>query len=122
VAETRDAALIGHEFTPDRINTPEIEELDADTERAFARHLERAGCDPGHAARGVAAALELTGLTNDERRTLRKAADTAGALFVSGDADFLAGETATLRGVADELDGESGLLGTLAGRLRGLCA
>jgi len=122
VAETRDAALVGHEFTPDRVSTPEIEELDADTERAFARHLERAGCDPGHAARGVAAALELTGLTDDERRTLRKAAETAGALFISGDADFLAGETATLRDVAAELDGESGLPGTLAGRLRDLSA
>ncbi len=122
VAETRDAALIGHEFSRDRLRTPDVEELDVDTERAFARHLERAGCDAAEAPRGVAVALELTGLEDDERRTLHDAAETSGALFVSGEADFLAGETAALRGVAEALDGEAGFLGRLSERLQGLYA
>ncbi|MFQ3318419.1 MAG: dihydropteroate synthase [Natronomonas sp.] len=43
VAETRDAALIGHEFSRDRVRDPEmgVEELDVTTDGEFARHLHR---------------------------------------------------------------------------------
>jgi dihydropteroate synthase len=122
VAETRDAALIGHEFTPERVRTPEVEELDAPTEGAFARHLERAGCDPSLAGRGVARALEIEtdGLTADGRRTLADAAESSGVLFASGESAFLAGETAGIRRVGEELRGRSGPLGALGDRLVGM--
>ena len=47
VAETRDAALIGHEFTRERTRDPEVgvEELDVTTDREFARHLRRSEGD-----------------------------------------------------------------------------
>ena len=43
VAETRDAALVGHEFTRSRSRDRElgVEELDVTTDREFARHLHR---------------------------------------------------------------------------------
>ena len=49
VAETRDAALIGHEFTRERAADPEagVEELDVTTDREFARHLRRIDANDG---------------------------------------------------------------------------
>ncbi|CAI49976.1 dihydropteroate synthase [Natronomonas pharaonis DSM 2160] len=41
VAETRDAALVGHEFTPERANGSGFEALDVTTDRELARHLGR---------------------------------------------------------------------------------
>jgi dihydropteroate synthase len=43
VAETRDAALVGRAFARERVRDPElgVEELDATTDREFARHLHR---------------------------------------------------------------------------------
>jgi len=47
VAETRDAALVGHEFRRERTRDPDrgVEVLDVTTDREFGRHLARIGAD-----------------------------------------------------------------------------
>jgi dihydropteroate synthase len=74
VSETRDAALIGKEFSRDRlretIGDVAIEELDITTQRAANRHLEPYDTANEAAAESVTRTFELTGLGSDDRRTL----------------------------------------------------
>lgn len=111
VAETRDAALIGHEFTPDRTHTSHIEQLDVTTLPAAMRHADRLGADG--AADAVARAYEVTGLSADDRDAL-----AATGVAVSGtDPTLVAGTAGALReagaGLAAATDGDS-VLATLA--------
>jgi len=118
VAETRDAALIGHEFARERLRDPDVTELDVTTPAEFARHLEAAGRDPSLAPRGVARALKITGLGATEAETLADAAADAGAAFVSGDPSYLAGDADSLRSLAAAIADENGRLGRLSRRVR----
>jgi len=85
VAETRDAAVIGAEFTRDRVRRsgePSVEELDVTTAREARRHLDRLNADPERATDAVVRVYELSGLTAEERGTLRAAAADGAGRFV----------------------------------------
>jgi dihydropteroate synthase len=118
VAETRDAAVIGDAFTPDRLRATEAgaEELDARTPAEVRRHLDRLGApaDLDHAARAATRVFELTGLTERDRATL--SAPPVGAGFAPGAADgsgVLYGTPAALRSVIEETDGSDRLTAAL---------
>jgi dihydropteroate synthase len=76
VAETRDAALVGHEFTRNRSRTAEFEELDVTTDREFARHLDRISVEEDDPA-VVTHVVEVRSTETDLSR-LVDAAETAG--------------------------------------------
>ena len=118
VAETRDAAVIGDAFTPDRLRATEagVEELDARTPAEVRRHLDRLGApaDLDHAARAATRVFELTGLTERDRATL--SAPPVGAGFAPGAAEgsgVLYGTPAALRSVIEETDGSDRLTAAL---------
>ncbi|RLM59273.1 dihydropteroate synthase [Halobellus sp. Atlit-31R] len=139
VAETRDAALIGHEFARSRVRGHDagdvaVEELDVTTPREAERHLNRLGvADAGDvAADAVVRVFELRGLSDADVGALSAAAAEAGTTVVSGattDADrsVLADGDGTPEAVADEgapgrsvlLFGTPGALGNLTGALTG---
>jgi dihydropteroate synthase len=86
VAETRDAALIGAEFTRERVRTrtsPSVEELDVTSRREAARHVARVGGDVAAAADGVVRVFEFDGVSADEIARLDRATRDAGATLVA---------------------------------------
>ena len=100
VAETRDAALIGAEFTRGRVRESgdvAVEELDVTTPREAERHLDRiaadgvVGADAADATAvsrdAVVRVFEVTGLSDGDVGALSVAATTAGATVVSGAAE-----------------------------------
>ncbi|ELZ54858.1 MULTISPECIES: dihydropteroate synthase [unclassified Haloferax] len=92
VKETRDAALIGHEFTRRRVREPgdvSVEELDVTTTGEAARHLDRVGGTREVAAESVTRVFELEGLGADDREALEAAAGDAGAVLAAGDTGAL---------------------------------
>jgi dihydropteroate synthase len=127
VAETRDAALVGRAFTRERVERedPRVEELDAANPGELARHLDRAACDPGLAARGTARALEVRGLDADEREAVDAAAAAAGeGAFAAHGAELtvVAGTVAGLRVLAADLvERDERRLSRLAAALRAAC-
>jgi dihydropteroate synthase len=121
VAETRDAALIGHELARERSSGDRIEELDVTTVREAERHVdgaegdERAGEGAEHAAESaVARAYQVDGLDEDDRRALAE----AGATVTGGDPTLVAGTAGDLRAAGRSLSGENRVLGALAATLR----
>ncbi|MBP1922040.1 dihydropteroate synthase [Halorubrum alkaliphilum] len=80
VSETRDAALIGAEFTRDRVRSSagdiSVEELDVTTTRETRRHLDRLGVSADLAGGSVVHSYELGGLSEEAIGALR--AVTAG--------------------------------------------
>ncbi|WP_435195078.1 dihydropteroate synthase [Natronomonas sp. EA1] len=101
VAETRDAALVGHRFARERVRTPAVEELDVTTPKEAERHLDRVGgeADPEGAVTRTFA-VELAPTARDRLATL--ATEIPGVTVAAGEAGTL-------------------LFGTVAG-LRALCA
>ncbi|ELZ86201.1 dihydropteroate synthase [Haloferax volcanii] len=92
VKETRDAALIGHEFARRRVRDPgdvSVEELDVTTTGEAARHLDRVGANRDLAAESVTRVFELEGLGVDDREALEAAAGDAGAVLAAGDTGAL---------------------------------
>ncbi|MFK5604729.1 MULTISPECIES: dihydropteroate synthase [unclassified Haloferax] len=92
VKETRDAALIGHEFARRRVRDPgdvSVEELDVTTTGDAARHLDRVGANRDLAAESVTRVFELEGLGVDDREALEAAAGDAGAVLAAGDTGAL---------------------------------
>ncbi|WP_115891511.1 dihydropteroate synthase [Haloferax sp. Atlit-48N] len=92
VKETRDAALIGHEFARRRVRDPgdvSVEELDVTTTGEAARHLDRVGANRNLAAESVTRVFELEGLGVDDREALEAAAGDAGAVLAAGDTGAL---------------------------------
>ena len=100
VAETRDAALIGAEFTRGRVRESgdvAVEELDVTTPREAERHLDRiaadgiVGADAADATAvsrdAVVQVFEVTGLSDGDVGALSVAAAGAGATVVSGAAE-----------------------------------
>ena len=97
VAETRDAALIGHEFARDRTREAgdvAVEELDVTTPREAERHLDRIGTEEAAGADAADAAtisrdtvvrvFELDGLSDGDVGTLSVAAADTDATVVAG--------------------------------------
>jgi dihydropteroate synthase len=133
VAETRDATVVGHAFARSRATgaDPRVEELDAANPAELARHLDRAGCDPGLADRGTARALHVRGLDADERGVVDAAAESAGAAAFAvhgADLSVLGGTVAGLEALAAafeqrDREGEQSdrRLSRLAAAIRGAC-
>jgi dihydropteroate synthase len=122
VAETRDAAIVGDTFTPERVrdDAVSVEELDVRTARELDRHLERvegAG-DPG---RGIARAFALHGLSPDGRESL-EAALAGTDLLCTGRTDsiVLAGPATALSTVPHPQDAPATLRAALD-RVRKAC-
>ena len=116
VAETRDAALIGEEFTRVRTRVDgdvRVEQLDVTTPGEAARNLDRLGADTAPAGASVVGVFELSGLSVAERDALLAAdargvevaagVDGAGAL-VMGTPDGLSRLERTARDVSTALD------------------
>jgi len=114
VRETRDAALVGHAFTPDRASASDdsvtIAELDAGTPQEVGRHFDRLGAnaDPGEATMRV---FEIRGLEPEGRESLAGIAVANGAMFVPGGTDggdradaLLIGTVAALRRIVATID------------------
>ncbi len=91
VAETRDAALIGKEFSRDRLRERDgearIEELDITTRREAERHLERRAGDTGIADHSVTRTFEIAGLAATAREQLLSAAAEVAGVAVSDTSD-----------------------------------
>jgi len=95
VAETRDAALVGAEFTRDRVrtgtvgtrgdNAVTVEELDVTTVSEAERHLDRLDADRSVAGDAAVRTYELGGLTDEAIGALRAATTAPGAGSESGD-------------------------------------
>jgi dihydropteroate synthase len=130
VAETRDAAIVGHEFARDRVHTPTVEAVDVTTVREAARHLDAVGSDGAkvggddgdgtddRAAASVSRAFRVSGLDADDRAALADACERRHAVAAFGDGEaFLAGSVAGLRAVAAEVAGRSGGLDAVADAL-----
>jgi len=87
VAETRDAALIGKEFSRHRLRETDesvrIEELDITTRREAERHLQRRAADTDVADHSVTHTFEVTGLAASAREQLLSAAAEAAGVAVS---------------------------------------
>ena len=91
VAETRDAALIGKEFSRDRLRERDgearIEELDITTRREAERHLERRAGDTDVADHSVTRTFEIAGLATTAREQLLSAAAEVAGVAVSDTSD-----------------------------------
>ncbi|UIO98779.1 dihydropteroate synthase [Halobaculum sp. CBA1158] len=102
VAETRDAALIGKEFSRERTRRDgdvSVEELDVTTTGEARRHVDRLGGDPATAVDAVARVYEFDGLDPEEIGALRAAVADSAAHLVEGSA----GDSALLVGTPGEL-------------------
>ena len=100
VAETRDAALVGDAFTPERLADDElgVEQLDVRTVGDASRHLERIGGETAAADQTVTDVYEIRGLAPEDAQTLRSEALATGATAAVGDgAVLLAGSPDSLR-------------------------
>jgi dihydropteroate synthase len=141
VAETRDAALVGDSFTPDRTSQTvegiQVEQLDVTSIGEAGRHIDRvragppepaesgtdADADGDDAAAAVSRVYTLSGLDGDTRRRLAALAADHDVLLVengsAGDGDsadelLLAGSVRSLRRLAAAVDEPRDLAAALA--------
>jgi dihydropteroate synthase len=117
VRETRDAALIGDRFTPDRSTAAagdlRAEELDVRTPAEARRHLDRIGGDETRAEAVGQRVIELDGLDADHVENLAAAAEGTDAVALAGEgAALLAGATQSLERLSDRLAASDGPRGT----------
>ena len=122
VAETRDAALIGHEFTRERTNDPEVgvEELDVTTDREFTRHLRRIGAKDGEEPSVTPHAVEFR-LPEAAAAFLERSADAAGLETYRGDGLIVVGTAAAFERLrAESSDGPAAAVEALGSAYNGL--
>jgi dihydropteroate synthase len=105
VAETRDAALVGYEFTNGRTRTDGLEELDVRTDREFARHLDRISVEADDPA-VVTHVVEVSPSKGDAA-TLAEAAESVGLSVYRGDGFLFAGTAAEFESLAAALEDDS---------------
>ncbi|MFC5969800.1 dihydropteroate synthase [Halomarina salina] len=106
VAETRDAALVGHRFTRDRVRTPSVEELDVTTVREAERHAERLEADVDLSRDAVVRVFEVRAEDRTADRLSTLAAEH-GARYVEGsNADLLVGTHRSLTALCSASDPE----------------
>ena len=90
VAETRDAAIIGHEFARDRARTTtngvDVEELDVTTPGELGRHLDRVSGD-GEERAGALRVFECTGCSPEAIGGIRAGAAGTTVSVVAGEPD-----------------------------------
>jgi len=130
VAETRDAALIGHEFSRQRLRETggevAVEELDVTTGEELRRHLERFGADnpEGVVDRGIVRVFEISGLDADTKRELTTAASEVGVDCVSRASDSSVVVVSTKSGfnrLTDRLSGVSDEVSAIIERISKAC-
>jgi len=128
VAETRDAALIGTEFSRDRLRETTgdvaIEELDITTQRAADRHLDRYDTTGEAAAESVTRTFELTGLGSDDRRTLLDTVAETTVTAVSGASDnrlVLIATPAGFKSLTRLISGDSAVVSAVVKRISERC-
>jgi len=118
VAETRDAALIGDAFTPDRARTLAgeitIEQLDVGTAGDAGRHLDRVGDEQSDPAAAVSRVFELSGLSAEQRKTVAEVGADCGVVVTETDPLLVAGSLATLQDLSDQFDADSELASAFA--------
>lgn len=116
VAETRDAALIGAEFSRTRPKSAGefgVEELDVTNTREAWRHLRRLGADESVAGRSAVRCFELTDVPADVRQTLATAGEREGVVYAPGrdeSTGFLAGTPDALAWLLERDSAASGAL------------
>ena len=132
VAETRDAALIGKEFSRSRLRESvdgiAIQELDVTTTGEAHRHLDQFDAEEGDteavADRSVTRVFELSGIDTDTQRQLSKACDSVGVDSVSRPSDggmVLVGTKAGYDELTEGLSGVSGHISAVVERIRKAC-
>ena len=131
VAETRDAALIGHEFSRSRLQETvgeiRVQELDVTTSREARRHLDRLGAgeeSDAVADRSVTRLFELSGVGASARDRLAAASETAGVGYVSRSSDspvVLVGTKSEYDRLIKALAGGSDEISAVAERIRKAC-
>ena len=104
VAETRDAALVGHEFTDERFRSDDVAELDVRTDREFARHLGRLSVDATDPA-VVTHAVEVHP-REEHARELAMAAEEAGIDVYRGNGLVLAGTVSEFEALSESIDAD----------------
>ncbi|GGM76628.1 dihydropteroate synthase [Halarchaeum rubridurum] len=117
VAETRDAALVGHTFARERHRDRAVEELDVTTAREAERHVARLGGDVAAATDAVARAYEVRP-PSDMRQTLVDAASDTDVVCTGDETLFVAGTTTELEAFADRITSASKALAGIAGEIR----
>ncbi|WP_181693516.1 dihydropteroate synthase [Natronomonas sp. LN261] len=109
VAETRDAALIGHEFRRKRGRDAErgVEELDVRTDRDLARHLARIGANDGADVDVPSVRTHAVEFRLPERSAavLERTARTTGVDAYRGDGLILVGTAAEFDALRAEIAG-----------------
>ena len=123
VKETRDAALVGKEFTRGRVRSADVEELDVTAVREAKRQF--AGGDPDVAvdanAEAAVSRIFALDLSPDATQALHEAvADTEAVVASAGNRTILGGSVATLRSLAAGIDDPEPLAAALA-RVREGC-
>jgi dihydropteroate synthase len=120
VAETRDAALVGDAFTPERTATTidgvEIEELDVQTVGDATRYVDG---DSETAESGVTVACELRGLDEQSAQRLRKAGRTNDVAVGGQESVFVAGSVTSMRELSEGLSDEDVLTRALTAIVEG---
>ncbi|WP_253738714.1 dihydropteroate synthase [Halohasta salina] len=131
VAETRDAALIGHEFGRPRLRETvdgiAVEELDVTRRGEARRHLDRLGVTENVEAivdRSVTRVFELSGMDADTHDRLAAASEAAGVDCVSRASDspvVLVGTKSEYDRLTEALAGGSDGISAVVERIRNAC-
>jgi len=128
VAETRDAALIGKEFSRDRlrdtVDDAAVEELDITTRREAERHLDRLAADADVAEHSVTRTFELTGLEPTANERLLSTTAEIDGVAVSGASDntlVLVGTPAGFETLKRRVSGSSPVITDLVERISERC-
>ena len=113
VAETRDAAIIGDEFSRERtretIDDIEIEQLDVLTTGEAKRQLSAVDGDTEQSTAAVAIALQLTGLDEAQRNSLRRIAADHDLAIGGVDPFFLAGTIQSIEQIIQSIESKDSL-------------
>jgi dihydropteroate synthase len=129
VAETRDAALIGQEFSRPRLRETvdgiSVEELDITTSREASRHLDRLGVPTsdrqGFARKSVTRVIELSGVDAETQTRISEACDRVAVTCVSRPSDstvVLLGTISGLNALTEDLNGVCQAISTVLERIR----
>jgi dihydropteroate synthase len=132
VAETRDAALIGHEFARPRLRETvdgiAVEELDITTSREARRHFNRLDLTDDEtqtiAARSVTRVFKLSGIDTTTQNRLSEVTEGVGVDCVSRVSDSTVVLVGTKNGfdrLTEGLSGHSSEISTILERIRKAC-
>ncbi|MGM0398755.1 MAG: dihydropteroate synthase [Halobacteriota archaeon] len=110
VAETRDAALVGHEFARDRVRTPHVEERDVTNAAELTRHIRRHGDSPTEVAEQAVRVVTVRGLSTAERRRVHDAAAETDLQSFGSDELLLVGPDLAFEALIEGIEAPDGVL------------